>query len=139
MTDCNFYHPIEIRYGDLDPQGHVNNAKFITYFEHSRTHYLRHLSLYKKGRSFLDIGVILADLQITFHASIHWEDQIKAGVRTTKLGNKSLHLHQCIVDQHSDKVFATGRIVLVSYDYRLGQSILIPEEWRTILQNYEGL
>ena len=87
----------------------------------------------------MDIGVILADLQITFHASIHWEDQIKAGVRTTKLGNKSLNLYQCIVDQHSDKVFATGRIVLVSYDYRQGKSILIPEEWRTILQNFEGL
>jgi acyl-CoA thioesterase FadM len=43
------------------------------------------------------------------------------------------------VDQHSDKVYATGRIVLVSYDYRQGQSILIPEEWRTILQNFEGL
>ena len=33
MTHFNFYHPVEVRYGDLDPQGHVNNAKFLTYFE----------------------------------------------------------------------------------------------------------
>jgi acyl-CoA thioester hydrolase len=25
-----------IRYGDLDPQGHVNNAVFATYFESGR-------------------------------------------------------------------------------------------------------
>lgn len=87
----------------------------------------------------MDIGVILADLHITFHASILWEDKIKAGVRTTKLGNKSLNLYQCIVDQHSDKVYATGKIVLVSYNYREGKSILIPDEWRTILQTFEGI
>src|SRR6266540_1003357 len=32
MADFHFCHPIEIRYGDLDPQGHVNNAKHLTYF-----------------------------------------------------------------------------------------------------------
>ena len=40
MTDYKFFHPIEVRYGDLDPQGHVNNAKYLTYFEQARVHYL---------------------------------------------------------------------------------------------------
>lgn len=139
MTKCNFYIPIEIRYGDLDPQGHVNNAKFITYFEHARINYLRHLSLFKPGSSFLEIGVILADLQITFHAPIQWENQIKAGVRTTHLGNKSMTFHQCIVDQHTGKEFATGRTVLVAYDYHQGLSVPIPQAWREIIQEFENL
>ena len=33
MSEFRFYHPIEVRYGDLDPQGHLNNAKYLTYFE----------------------------------------------------------------------------------------------------------
>jgi len=33
MTDFHYYCPIDVRYGDLDPQGHVNNARFLTYFE----------------------------------------------------------------------------------------------------------
>jgi acyl-CoA thioester hydrolase len=139
MTHCNFYQPIEVRYSDLDAQGHVNNAKFITYFEHARTHYWRHLTIFKPGSSFLDVGIIMADLQITFLAPILWENKIKAGVRTTHLGNKSLTLHQCIVDQDSVKEYATGKIVLVAYDYHQGNSIPVPEDWRRIIGDFEGL
>jgi len=31
MGGFKFYHAIEVRYGDLDPQGHVNNANYLTY------------------------------------------------------------------------------------------------------------
>ena len=33
MTDFRFFHPIEVRYSDLDPQGHVNHAKYLAFFE----------------------------------------------------------------------------------------------------------
>ena len=59
MSTCRFYHPIEVRYGDLDPQGHVNNARYLTYMEQARIAYVAHLGLWK-GPSFLDIGIILA-------------------------------------------------------------------------------
>ena len=139
MTNCNFYQPIDVRYGDLDPQGHVNNAKFITYFEHARFHYWRHLSIIQAGNSFLGNGVILADLQITFLAPILWENKIKVGMRATHLGNKSMAFHQCIVDQNGVKEYATGRVVVVAYDYDQGISIPIPEEWRRIISTFEGL
>ena len=45
MTHFNFYHPVEVRYGDLDPQGHVNNAKHLTYFEQARIAYMVELGL----------------------------------------------------------------------------------------------
>ena len=70
MNDFNFFHPIAVRYGDLDPQGHVNNAKYVTYFESARVEYKRRIGTFLVGQSFLDIGVILADLQITFLAPI---------------------------------------------------------------------
>ena len=40
MTDFQILPPIEVRYGDLDPQGHVNNAKHLTYFEQARIAYM---------------------------------------------------------------------------------------------------
>jgi len=54
MSQFNFYHPIEVRYGDLDPQGHVNNAKQVTYFEQARIAYKIHLGLFAIGQSFMD-------------------------------------------------------------------------------------
>jgi acyl-CoA thioester hydrolase len=139
MSKCKFFQPIEVRYGDLDPQGHVNNAKFITYFEHARIHYWRHLSLFQAGSSFLEIGVILADLQITFLAPIEWGYKVKVGVSATHLGNKSMTFHQCIVDQESGREYASGKVVLVAYDYHQGISVPIPQEWRKIIREFENL
>jgi len=40
LEDFRFYHPIEIRYGDIDAQGHVNNACYFTYMEQTRVRYI---------------------------------------------------------------------------------------------------
>ena len=139
MNDFKFFHPVEVRYGDLDPQGHVNNAKYVTFFETARIHYKRHVGTFRVGQSFMEIGVILADLQITFHAPIEWGTTVKVGVRTSHLGNKSIHMEQCIVDAENDTVYATGKVVLVAYDYQSRKSVPIPEDWRTIISEFEGL
>lgn len=139
MNNFRFYHPIEVRYADLDPQGHVNNAKYVTYFETARVHYKNHIGTFKVGQSFLDIGVILADLQITFLAPILWGTPIKVGVRTSRLGNKSMDMEQCIVHRTDETIFATGKVIMVAYDYRVGKSIVIPDDWRKTFSEYEGL
>ena len=66
MTDFRFFHPVEVRYGDLDPQGHVNNAKYLTFFEQARVRYMIHLGLYTQDQSFTKVGVIVADAHILF-------------------------------------------------------------------------
>ena len=34
-----YYHPINVRFADLDPQAHVNNAIYLTYLESARLGY----------------------------------------------------------------------------------------------------
>ena len=72
MSGYKFFHPIEVRYGDLDPQGHVNNAKYLTYFEQARVHYLVQLGLFSMQQNFLDIGVIIADIHLKYRAPLYW-------------------------------------------------------------------
>jgi acyl-CoA thioester hydrolase len=139
MSEFRFYHPLEIRYGDLDPQGHVNNAKFSTFFEQARLHYFLEMGLFHQGDSFMDIGVILADVHITFHAPIQWGTPIKVGARVSRLGNKSITLEQSVVHTETGQEYASGTIVLVTYDYHNGQSIPIPDDWRQKISAYEGL
>ncbi|MEW6027871.1 MAG: thioesterase family protein [Chloroflexota bacterium] len=138
MTQFRFYHPIEIRYGDLDPQGHVNNAKFVTFFEQARIQYIRHLGLFKEGQSFMDIGVILADVHIAYKKPLEWGTPVKVGVRTLKIGNKSMTVEQNVVHAETGEVFAAGEVVMVAFDYRAGKSIPIPQEWREAVRKYEG-
>lgn len=138
MTDFKFFHSTEVRYGDLDPQGHVNNAKYLTYFEQARIYYLIQLGLFSKDQSFMEVGVIVADIHVTYHAPAHYGDAIKVGVRTVKIGNKSMTTEQCVVDE-TGKVLASGTVILVTFDYEGLKPIAVPDEWRTKIIDFEGL
>jgi acyl-CoA thioester hydrolase len=138
MTDFHFYHLIEVRYGDLDPQGHVNNAKFLSYMEQGRVFYLKQIKLWEGG-SFLNLGIILADVQITFRKAIQFGDPVRVGVRITRMGNKSMTSEYRIEDSRDASEFATGSSVLVAYDYQNSRSVPIPKAWREAIQHFEGL
>ena len=138
MNQFRFFHPIEVRYGDLDPQGHVNNAKFFTYMEQARIQYIKHLGLWGGG-SFLSIGFILAEAQITFKAPITFGQPVQVGVRVARLGNKSLDMVYRLEDTFTSQEMASGASVLVTYDYQTGQTMPIPDHWRQVIQQFESL
>ncbi len=138
MNDFNFYHPTEVRYGDLDPQGHLNNAKHLTYFEQARVQYVVNLDMFGKDQSFMEIGFIVADIHITYHAPVHWGDPIKVGVRTAKIGNKSMVMEQAIVNSETGEVYSSGTVIAVTYDYAAKQTMPVPQEWREKVTDFEG-
>jgi acyl-CoA thioester hydrolase len=137
MSDFHFYHPIEVRYGDLDPQGHVNNAKFLTYFEQARLVYWIRLGIFTTDQSFMELGIILADVHITYLAPVYYGQNIKVGVRVVKLGNKSMTWEQNVVDAATGKELAKGEVVVVAYDYKEEKTISIPQEWREKIELFE--
>ena len=139
MSDFHFYHPIEVRYGDLDPQGHVNNAKHLTYFEQARVAYMIELGLFTRDQSFMEIGVIVADVHITYLEPVYFGQKIKVGVQTATLGNKSMTWKQNVVDSDSGRELARGEVVIVAYDYKQETTISIPQKWRNTFIEYEGL
>ena len=139
MQTFRFYHPIEVRYGDLDPQGHVNNAKFLTYFEQARVHSLIHLGLFTKDQSFLEIGIILAEARVTYLSPVNYEMQVQVGASTTRLGNKSIEMVYSLQDRQSGKEAATGSATLVTYDYQDKKPVIIPEDWRKTIAAFENI
>lgn len=139
MSDYNFFHPTEVRYGDLDPQGHVNNAKYLTYFEQARIYYLIKLGLFNKDQSFMEVGVIIADIHITYHSTTHYGDDIKVGVKITRIGTKSITVEQCVMDAKTGKLMASGTVVMVTFDYEGLKTIPVPEEWKQKISAFEDL
>lgn len=139
MPEFRFFHPIEVRYGDLDPQGHLNNAKYLTFFEAGRIQYFTHLGLFTPGQSFMDVGVIMAEACVTFHAAVEYGTPVKVGVCTSKMGNKSMTVDQNIVHVETGEVLASGYVILVAYDYHTKKSVPIPVVMRNSISEYEGL
>lgn len=138
MTTFHYFHPIEVRYSDLDPQGHLNNSRYLTYFEQARINYIVHLGLWQGG-SFLGMGIIVANAQVNFLAPVFFGQKIQAGARMTRLGNKSMTMEYSLIDTETGKELSTGSTVLVAYNYQSGETVPIPDSWREIIQEFEGL
>ncbi len=139
MSEIKFFHPIEVRYGDLDAQGHLNNAKYLTFFEQARIRYFIELGLFTFGQSFMDIGVIMAEAKVTYHTPVEYGTPVKAGACVCKLGNKSMTVKQAIVHAETGEVFTSGYVILVAFDYHTQTTVPIPEEVRAVLSAFEGL
>lgn len=137
MTSFRFFLPLEPRYGDIDPQRHVNNVAYFRWFEEARVRYLRHLGLWD-GRDFDRIGVIVAEAGCSFKSPIGWDEQVEIGVATKHIGRKSLHLVYAVRQVAGGEVRAEGRTILVGYDYDKNHSVPVPEHWRTTIAAFEG-
>lgn len=137
MGDFRFFQPVDIRYGDIDAQRHLNNAVYFTFFEQARCSYLQHLGLWD-GKDFDRIGIILAETTCTFKAAITLGTKVRVGVRTIRLGTKSLELVYTIEDEETGQEMASGHSVQVAYDYQTRSSIPIPTRWRQTIVDFEG-
>lgn len=130
--------PIEVRFADVDAFGHVNNAKYLTYFEQARVKYFNDIVDWTYDWS--KEGIILAKADIDFIKPIHFRDEITVFTRTSRLGNKSFDLQYQIMSYKDGEeiLMSDCTTVMVAFDYVHKKSIAIPEEWKQALRKYEG-
>ncbi len=137
MEIFKFFYPLQVRYADLDPQWHVNNAHFLMFLEQTRFSYLIETGLFD-GKSFFDLGLIVADVHVTYRAPIDLNQKIRVGCRVSRIGTKSLTLEYQVEEEGTGLVFATAETIMVAYDYHAHQSIPVSQEWRKKIAAYEG-
>lgn len=129
---------IDIRFADMDAMGHVNNAVYLTYMETARLRYARDLMLWDGSPRV--IAPILARVTVDYKLPLHLNDEaVDVFTRCSRLGNRSYefeHLIQRTKDGVAE-VVAVGQIVIVVYNYQIGQSVPIPDEWRQKMIEYE--
>jgi len=118
-------HVEQVRFRDLDPMGHVNNAVFLTYLEQARIAFFEELG-FPIGLD--DMNMIVARVEIDFRAPVRLGQEVEVGVRATRFGTKSFDLdYELTVD---GEIVAEARSVQVAYDYGRREPVAIPDEWR---------
>ena len=138
MSAFQFFHPIQIRYGDLDPQWHLNNAHTVILFEQGRFAYLLKLELWD-GKDFLNLSLIVADLHVSYLAPVMFNQNVQIAVRVARIGNKSLTMEYVLEDQDTGQPLAKAETIMVAYDYHTHQSIPVPEDWRKKIREFEKM
>lgn len=112
-----------IRYGDLDPQGHVNNAVFATYFESGRVAMFR--------TSDLGIGIpgstfVLVRAETDFLQELRWPGTVEIGTAVAEFGRSSFTVAQVVF--RDGACAAAGRATLVYLDLASRRSRPLPED-----------
>ncbi len=133
----HYYHTICVRYADLDPQRHVNNAILVTYLESARMGYYQAVGMWD-GQSFDQFGMVVAALHIDYNRPIRFGQRVKVGLGVRHMGNKSLRFRFQVQDGDGQTIFARGEITMVAYDPQADRSIPIPEAWRKKIETFEA-
>lgn len=112
-----------IRFGDLDPQGHVNNTVFATFFETGRVMLLR-----EPGNELGAPGAttVLAQLDISFLRELHWPGEVVIGTATTHIGRASYSFLQAIF--HEGECAATANATMVMIDAATRRARPLPDD-----------
>lgn len=111
-----------VRYADLDPQDHVNNAVFSTFLETGRVTLFRDPAnaLLVEGANF-----VLARTEIDFLRELHWPGTVEIGTRVAAIGRSSYTVAQAIFSDGA--CVAVGRATVVLIDEATRRSRPLPE------------
>ena len=122
-----------IRFGDLDPQGHVNNTVFATFFETGRVMFLREPGNALRNALYPDDATsVLARLDINFLREMHWPGTVEIGTGIAAIGRSSFTFLQAVF--HEGECAATAHATMVMIDAKTRKARPLPEPTRTRLE-----
>ena len=122
---------LQVRWGDMDALGHVNNAEYLRYFEQSRIAWLESLGFATTGKG---TGPILAKISVTYLKPIVYPSELDVRLYASHVGNTSFTLASEIVNgRDAAERFTEGEFVTVWVDYEQSKSVPLPEKLRATL------
>jgi acyl-CoA thioester hydrolase len=109
--ESRYVYPLRVRWSDVDAYRHVNNVKYIEYFQEARIRFLMHL--HEDGDAFGHIAVARTD--VDYRRPIFFRQapyQVHSWV--SAVGRTSFTIAAEIRD--GDEVLARSRVVAVGFD-----------------------
>jgi len=135
MAEFSYEEEMSVRYRDLDPQGHVNNAVCATYLEHARTGYFQAV-LDATPEDPGEIGIVVANLELDYKRPIEFRAPVTVLLRTTAIGETSIRTEYVI--RADGEVAVTAESTMVAVD-ETGAPRGVPAAVRDQIADYEGL
>lgn len=131
-TDHRIYRP-EIRFGDIDAAGIVNNAVFLTYFEQSRIAYFAGLAGH--DWDWHRAGMVVARHEVNYRRPIPFGAHVTIYTWTHAVGTKSVTFayEVWLASGDQNHLCAEAQTTLVCFDHSAGHPIPVPEDWKAAM------
>tara|TARA_B100001094_G_C17729619_1_gene575941 strand:+ start:95 stop:523 length:429 start_codon:yes stop_codon:yes gene_type:complete len=119
-------HTIQVRWGDMDALGHINNAMYFRYMESARVAYLSKIGILlgHDNQSF-----VLANTMCNFILPISYPANLTIETYVSKLGNSSVDfIHKFINNDKKDEITAIGLATAVWVNLIKNKAIALPKQ-----------
>ena len=127
---------VQVRFSDTDGLGHVNNAHYLSFLEVSRIDYLRQVVGRVKIEEF---GVIIARIEIDYKSPVLHSERLLVGCRVSEIGGSSINMEYRIETETGGRLVAEAKSVMVAFDYDLNKPVRVSDEWRTKMEDFDGI
>ena len=125
---------LEIRWGDMDAMGHVNNTVYFRYLEHARVEWLQQIGAAPNPAGE---GPVVINAHCSFMRQLSYPGTIEIRTLVGPPGTTSFETRQEIrlLDAHGmpGMVHAEGGAKVVWVDFVLGKSKPLPDALRALL------
>ena len=121
------------RWGDMDAQGHVNNAPYVDYLQEARVDFL--LAGPPEGRALLDDGVLVVSHQVEYRRPINFSDRpLLINLWVDQIGGSRFTIGYDVFD--GDDLAARARSGLVPFDLSRNALRRLSDAERAMLTRY---
>lgn len=120
---------IQVRFGDTDALGHINNATYATYAELGRVEFVRSLGL-PPG------GFILARLALDYRRQVRLGQRVAVETWVERVGNSSVTMRQEILAD--GQVAVEVEAVAVWFDYATNLPVRVPDDARRAFEEWRA-
>ena len=135
-SEFRFYHPLRVRWSEVDMQGTVFNGHYLTYFDVAFTEYWRATGLpdvQQQARNGIELFARKATIE--YLAPARFDDVLDIGVRCASIGTSSLTF---ALEIHLDTLqLISGELVYVHAGTSARKAVSVPQDWRRRLTEFE--
>jgi acyl-CoA thioester hydrolase len=129
IDTCTICIPVEIRFADMDGNGHMFFGNYFTLFD---TAFLKYLKII--GYSFSrflsnDLNFYYVEAKSQFKAPVKFDDEVCVEVRVGSVGNTSFTIAFEAINKTSNRTAALGQIVAVVVDLKSEKPSPLPHQF----------
>jgi acyl-CoA thioester hydrolase len=120
----------QIRWGDMDMLGHVNNTVYFRYLEQARIEWIYSLS--PPGEAYVGAGPVIVNASCTFLQPLVYPGEVEVRMYVGEPGRTSIATYYDIV--MNGRRYADGAAKIVWIDLASGRSVPLPEKVNALLR-----
>ena len=134
--DFRFFHPLRVRWVEVDMQKIVFNAHYLMYFDTAMSDYWRALALpYEEAMHEMGGDLYVKKASLEYHGSARFDDRLDVALKCARIGNSSIVFSGAIF--RGDELLITCELIYVFADPQAQTSKPVPDVLRRVLQAFE--